>query len=384
LRNRSSAQGAEISASHHRARFWLALSALTGLVAVAGALVLTQLRDDSARDSASAPRVVYLAPADALRRNLYAANLSTGERDQLTDSAVGIEDYAVSPDGARIAYTQLNLDGTSDIWLLEMVTGVSHPLTACVDALCSAPAWHPDGARIAYQRADFNPATDRAEYRAWVVDANTLETGLLLPDEPQWHGIEPQWDPTGQRVALFDDTLPGIRVRTLASGDNTLIQNFQETSGVFAPDGTRLVYPVITRGAIGQQFYTHLEMIDFELVERAPLSGPDDAPVDDGRAVWSADGARLLVARRYLDERFTAGKQLYLLDVASGSAEPVVVDAAYNHAAQQWSADERWIVFQRFALAEADAAPSVWVFDQQTGNLTQVAENALFPAWLPR
>jgi peroxiredoxin len=90
-----------------------------------------------------------------------------------------------------------------------------------------------------------------------------------------------------------------------------------------------------------------------------------------------------LVTRRYLDDRFTPGKQLYLLDPETGEAQPLVVDAAYYHAGARWDPTGERIIFQRYPLHQAGALPSVWTVDLGTGELKQVAENAMLPQWLP-
>jgi Tol biopolymer transport system component len=256
------------------------------------------------------------------------------------------------------------------------------PLTDCVKARCTAPAWHPGGTQIAYQRADTNPATGRTEPRVWVVNVVTAQSHLLSPDL-QAHGATPVWDPTGQRVAFFDETVPGIRILKLTTGSEVVIENPHGAVGSFSPDGSRLVYPVITRGALGETFYTHLDIVTLDEMTIERISGNADAPVEDVFAGWSPDGSRLLVARRYLDERYTSGTQLYALDVESGQAEPLVVDPAYNHAAMAWDATGRWIVFQRFSLAEAGAQPEIWLYDSAHGESMRVAENAFLPAFVP-
>jgi Tol biopolymer transport system component len=164
---------------------------------------------------------------------------------------------------------------------------------------------------------------------------------------------------------------------------DVLIESAGGTVGNFSPDGTRLVYPVLQRGLIGEQFYTHLEMADFSTVTRTRLSGPADTPVEDGLAVWSPDGDRLVIARRYLDNRFTPGKQLYLLDAASGEVTPLVVDAAYNHAAMRWDASGQLIVFQRFSLVEPQATPEIWLIDLNSGELRLIGTNVFLPQWVP-
>ncbi len=330
------------------------------------------------------PRVVYLGPAHAYVRNLMLADLESGAITPLTNSSSGVEDFAVRPDGRAIVYSQTNPDHTSDLWLLDLAAGQSRPLTRCVNAVCSAPAWTPDGSRIVYQRQEFNTgqAVGSGEVRAWIVDPETLQTGLLF-DDPQQLGAEPLWSPDGQRVAVFDAASGGIRVHDLQDGTDTIIPSQVGSVGVFSPDGSRLVYPVLVRGAVGDTFYTHLEMVEFAAQERVRLSGEPDAAVEDGSAAWSPDGTRLVIARRYLDERYTLGRQLYLFDPASGEAQPLVVETDYTHAAMHWDASGRYVVYQRFSVLDPDTQPEVWLVDVVTGETRQIAPDAFFPAWLP-
>ena len=326
--------------------------------------------------TARLPRVAYLAPANSRTRNVFVADLSTGAMRQITAATYGVENFAVSADGSQIAYTQNNNDGTADVWIINAAGGTPRQVTACVAAMCTAPTWHPDGSQLAYQRIDFGAG---GASRVWLVNLTTLETGLLFTDA-QILGEAPQWSPDGRRLAVFDVSVPGIRVHDFTMRTDTVIESMQGEVGRFSPDGTRLVYPVMDRGAQGLQFYTRLEVADFEAVTRTRLSGNES--VEDNAAAWSPDGTRLLVARRYLDERYTAGNQLYVLDLARDETVPLVVDDAYTHAGAHWDASGRLVVFQRFALDAADAEPEIWTYDTATGTLTLVAEGAFLPRWL--
>lgn len=334
--------------------------------------------------TARLPRAVYIGPSDAFERNLTMTDLQTGDVYQLTTAEHGIEDFAVSPNGSEIAYSQNNEDGTGDIWILNVLNNSVRQITNCVDAICHDPAWKPDGAVLAYQREELNSGlgTGVSPARVWLVDLGTLQTQLLFSDS-QILGYDPTWDASGQRIAVFDATLPGIRVHDYVAGSDTVIESMQGVVGDFSPEGNRLVYPVLVAGALGQQFYTHLELADFDAGTTAPLSGDAATPVEDGAAIWSPDGTQLLVARRYLDGRYTPGKQLYLLDPATGEATPLVIDDQYNHAAMHWDASGSRIVFQRFALQDPDARPEIWSLDLNTNAIEKVADNAYLPDWVP-
>ena len=343
------------------------------------------LRDDLAWTfDVQLPRAAYLAPSDAYQRNVFVTDLQTGDTYPITTAEYGVEDFAVSPSGNQIAYSRYNPDGSADLWLRDLLNDTDRQITACVDAVCHAPAWKPDGTQIAYQREDANTGLNMglSSSRAWIVDLATLDTRLLF-DDAQILGAEPTWSLDGRRIAVFDATIPGIRIHDYETNTDAVIETEQGVVGQFSPDGTRLVYPVLARGLIGQQFYTHLELADLDTLSRRSISGDEDTPVEDSGAVWSPDGTWLAFARRYLDGRYTPGKQIYLLDPDTGEIEPLVVDPAYNHGALRWDASGRRIVFQRFSLSTAGARPEIWTVDVETGALELIAENAYLPAWVP-
>lgn len=365
---------------------WLTqIGAVIVLALIAGALLLDRFTaGDAEREPlALAGRVVYLAPADAAAPNLVVADLAAGTVAQITQTAHGVQDYAVGPGGAQIAFTHNNADGTADIWLVDVAQRVARPLTDCVNARCTQPAWNPDETSVLFQREElFAAGQDRSAPRTWIVDVRTLDTRLLF-DDPQVVGGDPLWSPDGTHVAVYDMRAGGIRVTDLGTDDDTLLGSLSDVSGAFSPDGSRLVFPVLVRGLIGQSFYTHLHIADVTTGDRTRASGPEDTPVEDAFAAWSPDGARLVVARRYLDDRYTAGKQIYALDVTTGAVQPLVVDAQYTHAAPQWDAAGRRIIYQRFDLLTPGAQPEIWVYDTMSGDAALVATNAFFPAWLP-
>lgn len=324
------------------------------------------------------PRVIYLAPADALDTNLYMSDLETGEIYQLTDTDQGIEDFAVSPDGRQIAYSQNT--GTTDIWVLDMSTQSRRQVTNCVDALCYDPSWNAARNLLAYQREELNTGLNNPS-RVWVVDLKTLDTRLLF-DDPQILGSTPAWSPDGQLIAVFDGSIPGIRIVEYETQTDEIIDSMQGLVGSWSPDSRELAYPVLTRGLLGEQFYTYLEAVNLDDQTRRRISGPEDEPVEDKEGIW-IDDQTMIIARRYLDGRFTRGAQIYRLNVTTGQAEPLVIDAEYHHAVLSADPAGQRLVFQRLSLTQPDARPEIWIYDLVTQELKLVATNAYLPGWLP-
>lgn len=331
------------------------------------------------------PKIVYLAPSTSPQRNLMSYDLNTNQVKQLTDTEFGVVDYAVSPDGTRIAYAIYNQDGTSDIWLYDVKAGTSRQITDCVDAFCAAPNWHPDGIRIAYEREDYNAALNVAgARRIWVVDINTAQSNLMFADS-QIVGHSPTYAPTGNRMAFFSTNPPGIMIYDFVSEQSAVIESMQGVVGSFSADGTQLIYPVLTRGAMGETFYTQLEGLDLTdtLSDGTRYQITGEAPIEDIIGFFNPDGVHIALARRYLDDRYTFGAQIYLLNRETNEVEPLVVENSHTHGALEWSLDGNLLAYQRFNHEASGSKPEIWYYNMTTGEAAKVSDDAIFPGFLP-
>ncbi|MEP6985211.1 MAG: hypothetical protein ABI970_06425, partial [Chloroflexota bacterium] len=96
-----------------------------------------------------------------------------------------------------------------------------------------------------------------------------------------------------------------------------------------------------------------------------------------------------IVGRRYLDDRMTRGRQLYKVNPADGSSEPLVVDPAYQNGLFVLDPTGTQLVMQRFpdSVAMNDpnnpGLPQIWTYDMQTKALVKVSDNAFVPNWVP-
>ncbi len=338
------------------------------------------------------PEVAYLAPADAAPQNIWIVDPAAPQHPrQVTFSVTGIYNFDISPDGAQIAFAEHRSDtGTIDLKLLDLESGAVRLLVDCPESDCTSPVWSPDGNLIAYERVEINDPFASAgvgQTRVWLIDLRTdPPTTRPLSSDSQAIGYAPTWSPDGSRVAVFDSSSQGIMIYTLDQDSAAFIPSRHGTVGEFSPDGTRLLFPDVILHE-GQGARTHLQIADLETQRFTDLTDPDE-PIDDERGVWRPDGQAIAVARRYLDDRYTQGRQIYLIDVNGGNAEPLVVDPDYYHGFFAWAPAGRQLVIQRFPQASsqeqaAEMRPEIWVFEVASGGLVKVAENAFHPRWVP-
>lgn len=343
------------------------------------------------------PRVAYLYPAFGGVQNVWMTDVDTPDNErQLTDSEFGIYDFDVSPDGRWLAFAEKNTDSIARIRLLDIPNSRVIELVDCVqlNAHCTTPAFSPDGTKLAYQRSE----SLNGRYglsRIWLVDLTnpSYETVPLIADT-QVVGHTPIWSQDNNTLAFYssDTTQPGILIFDfVARTDNEVqlrfIPSTHGSMGTVSPNGQEIIFPEIVRR--GDQLFTHLRIADLLDKEFAAFTDPE-GPTDDVTARWSPNGQTVAIARRYTDDRWTMGHQLYLLDASSENGEmitPIAYNENYNTSYFRWNTDGSRLVMQRFPLKNEDgspnrsATPEIWVYDLTSETLTQVLENAFIPQW---
>lgn len=338
------------------------------------------------------PYVAYLAPADSSPQNIWLTNPAEPDSaEQVTFSDSGVFDFDVSPDGRRIAFAERRTDRpAADIKLLDLDTGRVQPLTNCEDADCTSPAWRPDGNTIAYTRVEFNsllPNVGVSPQRVWLLDLTTNPPSTRpLFEDSQVLGYGPQWSYDGTTLALFDNSLPGIIRYDFEDQVIDEIPSEHGSAGSLSPDGEQLVFPQLVFS--DSRARSQLMLADVPSQEITPISRNEE-PSDDDFAVWHPDGDMLVIGRRYWDDRYTRGLQVYTVDVETGETEPLIVDEQYTHGFLRFDPNGDMLVMQRFRQldengeVDTSAKPEIWTYALDTGELTRIAVNAFFPRWAP-
>lgn len=339
------------------------------------------------------PRVAYLAPADGIPQNVWLVDANDpATSQQVTFSPSGIYDYAISPDGTRMAFAETNTEtGTTDIKVLDLETGALEQVTNCLEASCTTPVWRPDGNTIAYERVEYNTGVGSfasSPRRVWLIDLTTSPaTTRPLFSDTQLLGFDPQWSADGMRIAVFDPGTAAILIYTFTDDTISGVPSRAGSSGALSPDGTRLVYPEIpiVEGGSVRPF---LRMVELATGAQTDFGTPTD-PYEDSRAVWHPDGVQLAVARRYLDERYTRGYQVVLVNTATGAVEPLTDDPRYANQFFWFDPTGARLLIQRFPELDANMQPNstgrpeIWALDLATREMMMLASNAFLPRWVP-
>jgi dipeptidyl aminopeptidase/acylaminoacyl peptidase len=260
-------------------------------------------------------RYLYFSRDDrgSERFDFYRCELATGKLEDLlpdTPDFSPLQDFDLSPDGARIAMTASHGAGYSIAVMPAAVTprgdGIAHhhgcPYTE------TSPRWSPDGTRLA--AACGTRGQDTAVY---VVDAATGDTAVLGGDDSFFAG-HPAWSPDGRTLAFNGGPgdHPAIGLYDVESGAVSWVWDgpLDAHHPAWAPDGTGLAFLIDCEAETG---LCHIDLRTGAVRELSVGAGNHYAPS------FAPDGSALLCV-------FSgpgAPGDIYRVDLAGGVATPL-------------------------------------------------------------
>lgn len=232
-----------------------------------------------------------------------------------------------------------------------------------------SPAWSPDGQRIAY--------TQLGEGRGGIV-VQALAGGatFLAPGSQTALNITPAFSADGRTLAFAHSDERGTDIYTANVTERCCAQRLtvgrfaDNLSPTFSPDGRRIAF-ISTRAGPPQLYVMAADGTDQELL--APFdfgaTGSSNAPE------WSADGASVVFHREV-----SGSPQIFLVDV-SGRRVRQLTSSGRNED-PTWAPDGRHVAF----ISDRSGRRQIWIVDIETGRVRQLAspDAARLPSWSRR
>jgi Tol biopolymer transport system component len=359
-----------------------------------------------ARGAATAPawfpdshRIAYSTGG----RGIRAVDVRTGEQRLLLRTAVHVAQVAVSPDGTRLAYTDVSAaNALYDLYVADLRSGAQRRIARGLHL----PAWSPDGrwiaartggsaARLYVLAADGGTRIRIARLNydetpvppMWSPDGSRLlimryEVYSVRRDGHAWRRItherphfdiafddQPAWSPDGRHVAyvsekhvqtdldLWEIDVGGGRLRAITANAR------DELDPAWSPDGTMLAF---TRRVARLTYVTVLR------------GGRARVLTAGSRPAWSPDGRQLA---------FVRDGRIHLMSADGTDVRPFTSGPDDE---PDWSPDGRRLAFVRRTGFEQD----IWSVDVNGGDLRRMTEVqagrgrcvvrlAFSPAWSP-
>jgi dipeptidyl aminopeptidase/acylaminoacyl peptidase len=281
-------------------------------------------------------RVCALVISIAIITSLAAQTATPPAKRSITDkdifSFIWIANPQLSPDGARVAFTRVNVDEKrtgyeTSIWMVS-TSGNDAPVRITNGKHDAQPRWSPDGKRLAFVRG--GEKDDAGKPKPSQIALLSLSGGeaRVITDLPKG-AAGPVWSPDSKRIAFSSTTTPeDIDKAARAKAGEKKPGAKAEPEDDHESDVhviSRAVYRNNDEGFLDPKRHDHIWVID------VPATFDDfPKPVqltsgnyDEGEIRWTNDGARIYFLTTHVDEPYyeTPSTEIYSIPSAGGTAE---------------------------------------------------------------
>ena len=211
-----------------------------------------------ARDSSDFASLYLVDPDGGDPRKILDAGCPGNPDDPPSCEDVGISSVDWSPDGSRIAYTlwgptPAGIGMLEGIYVMEIATEQVHQLTSCMDPcfLQTDLEWSPDGSRIAYTQVDV-AGCDAAWAFSGSCSIYTMNADgtdrVKLSTESVVDPVNPSWSPDGTEIAFSARVGKEWFVYTMASDGSQptrLAPDLpapEQNQPAWSPDGSEIAF----------------------------------------------------------------------------------------------------------------------------------------------
>jgi dipeptidyl aminopeptidase/acylaminoacyl peptidase len=286
---------------------------------------------------------------------------------------VWVANPQLSPDGAHVAFTRVNVDEKrtgyeTSIWTVATSGGAS-PVRMTNGKHDAQPRWSPDGTHIAFVRGGDKDETGKPAPPQLALLPLAGGEARIITDLPKG-AAGPVWSPDSKRIAFLSSTTP----EDIEKAERKKAKAEPETeheSDVHIIN--RAVYRSNNEGYLDPKRHEHIWVLDLpthsdELTKPVQVTSGD---FDEGEVVWSHDGSRIYfltdrVAEPYYELPAT---DIYSVAAGGGSSPEKLATIPMGIGDLALSPDGREFAFHGSVTqpVRSYSQPDLWVMDAVPG-----------------
>jgi TolB protein len=180
--------------------------------------------------------------------SLVILDVGTGETETIVTQTGSPTTPSWSPDGSRLAFSKMDHERGSSIWVVDEDGTHAKRLTRSVRTQFGwstdiDPTWSPGGERVAFTTSRSMGANS---WSIWTVETSRSQrtTKLMATDE---NDFQPDWSPDGSKIAFVRTfAYPDYRIYTVSADGLAETEILRTNTPVelpkWSPDGTKIVY----------------------------------------------------------------------------------------------------------------------------------------------
>ena len=322
------------------------------------------------------------SPQEGGQEVYFSEYQSNPELEQLTFTNGKVYDYAPSPSGETIIFSEENDHNGLDLWIINRDGSDLHKVLDCGESRCSSPAWSPDMEEIAYVReTGIVDLEANSKYSGvWILNLASSETTPLF-EEPQDINFNPVWSPNGEWLSFWNSREEKIILFNQSSAETVLLDSAKGDPGCWSADGSLLYYPDLT---FIQAEFRHV-ILKADLTQ----STIETIAVGENESEWlsydnpACHPTENLIAVFAQPNLKIPGKKVMVINPESGERETVSDDLIRIPGYLSWSPSGDSLLFQMNSFSSTQVESAVWVWDKDSGQSRQILEAVHLPAWLP-